>query len=72
MTPNNILIKELNFQIELDQITDFEDIANHVSELSNNNLKASLQKALDNNFKIHENIFIDTYRFICGLSNFRT
>lgn len=70
MTPNNILIKELNFQIELDQITDFEDIANHVSELSNNNLKASLQKALDNNFKIHENIFIDTLTINVGEVDF--
>ena len=60
MTSNNVTIKELKFEVEIDKSTDFENVSAGISELSNKNLTKSLQKLFDNNFNPNENISIDS------------
>ena len=60
MTSNNVTIKELKFEVEIDKSTDFENVSAGISELSNKNLTKSFQKLFDNNFNPNENIYIDS------------
>ena len=60
MTSNNVTIKELKFEVEIDKSTDFENVSAGISELSNKNLTKSFQKLFDNNFNPNENISIDS------------
>lgn len=60
MTSNNVTIKELKFEVEIDKSTDFENVSAGISELSNKNLTKSLQELFDNNFNPNENISIDS------------
>tara|TARA_B110000037_G_scaffold222475_1_gene297509 strand:- start:1273 stop:7185 length:5913 start_codon:yes stop_codon:yes gene_type:complete len=67
MIPNNIIIKELKFELEIDEKSDFENVALNISELTNKNLIFSLQKDFDAAFKSDENISINSIIIDIGL-----
>jgi len=60
MTPNNITIKELRFNLEVDENKDFENVAFNISELTNNYLIDNIQKDFDAIFKSEETISINS------------
>jgi hypothetical protein len=70
MTPNSITIKELKFELEIDEKSDFENVALNISELSNKNLIISLQKDFDAAFKSDENVCINSIVIDIGVIDF--
>ena len=67
MTPNNIIIKELKFELEIEEKSDFENVALNISDLTNKNLIFSLQKDFDAAFKSDEHIAINSIVIDLGL-----
>lgn len=59
MSRNNFLVKKLKFEIDIQNEHDFDDVASHVSQLSENFLYSNFQILADSILSDNEQIYID-------------
>ena len=71
MFHNDLLIKELKLDIDIDQANDFENVALNSSNIVNNLFIDVLQKVVDILFNTNEKIFINTIEIDLGEIDFK-